>query len=51
MLSLILATETAAVTSTTAPGDDFMTAALTLLGIAMLITAIATWVVTPKGEH
>ena len=32
------------------PGDDFQTAAYLLLGIVMLVTAVATWIVTPKGE-
>ena len=47
MNALILATETLAAEPA---GDDFMTAALVLLGVAMLIAAIATWIVTPKGE-
>jgi antibiotic biosynthesis monooxygenase (ABM) superfamily enzyme len=33
------------------PGDGFMTAALVMLAIALLITAITTWVVTPRGDH
>ena len=48
MLSLILAAEAA---ETTNAGDDFMIAALVLAGVAMLITAIATIIVTPGREH
>ncbi len=51
MHSLILASEAAEHVSSTPPGDEFMTVALSLLGVVMLITAIATWRVTPKGEH
>ena len=48
MLLLILATEA----STHEPaGDDFMTIALVMLGIVMLIAAIATWRVTPRLTH
>ncbi len=34
-------------------GDDFQTIAYAMLGVAMLITAIVTWIVTPKrtGDH
>ena len=32
------------------PGDDFQTAAYILLGVLMLVAAVATWIVTPKGE-
>ena len=47
MNAFILATETHAAEPA---GDDFMTAALILLGVVMLIAAVATWIVTPKGE-
>jgi hypothetical protein len=49
MYSLILASE--AVHLADAPaGDDFATMSYVLLGVTMLITAIATWIVTPKLE-
>lgn len=48
MDSLILAAEA---TEAAPPGDDFMTIALVMVGVAMLITAITTWMVTPKGHH
>jgi hypothetical protein len=51
MQSLIFATETAELASATPPGDELMTAALVMVGIAMLVTAIATWRVTPRTEH
>jgi hypothetical protein len=52
MFSLILAAEVAnEVAATSAPGDDYVTASLVLLGIGMLVTAIATWRVTPRAEH
>jgi hypothetical protein len=52
MLSVILAAETAELVSTTPPGDEYMTVALLMVGTAMIITAIATWRVTPKaGDH
>jgi hypothetical protein len=51
MQSLLFATETVDLASTTPPGDEFMTAALVMAGIAMLITAITTWRVTPRAEH
>ncbi|MCL1594394.1 MAG: hypothetical protein M3132_08595 [Actinomycetia bacterium] len=47
MLNLILATEAAP----TYVGDDLMTVALVLAGVAMLVTAIATVIVTPSGDH
>jgi hypothetical protein len=50
MYSLILAAESAELAATTPPGDEFLTASLVMLGIAMLVTAIATWRVTPKAE-
>ncbi len=49
MHSLILAAEAA--DHSDMAGDDFMTIALVMLGVMMLIAAIATWRVTPKGEH
>jgi hypothetical protein len=51
MHSLILAAEAVEHTSSTMAGDDFATIAFALLGVVMLITAVATWRVTPKGEH
>lgn len=33
------------------PGDDFTVAAWILAGVAFVITAIATVVVTPRAEH
>ncbi len=41
---LILASEV----QTEPLGDDFMTAAYAMLGVVMLVSAIATWIVTPK---
>ena len=32
------------------PGDDLQTVAYVLLGVVMLVAAVATWIVTPKGE-
>jgi len=47
MITLFFASEVAA-----PPGDDLLSLALVMFGAAMLITAIATWVVTPKnGDH
>jgi hypothetical protein len=51
MQLLIFATETAEQVAATPAGDELMTVALVMLGIAMLIAAVATWRVTPKGEH
>jgi hypothetical protein len=51
MHSLILAAETAEHVSSTPAGDDFMTIAFAMLGVVMLIAAIATWRVTPKLTH
>jgi hypothetical protein len=51
MNPIILAAEGAEAASTAPAGDDFMTLALIVLGAAMLIAALATWVVTPRGEH
>jgi len=48
MHALILAVEAA---DPTPPGDDLMTVALVMVGVAMLITAITTWIVTPRGER
>jgi hypothetical protein len=47
MLTLILATEAA---TSNPPGDDFQTVAYVLLGITMLVTAVATVIVTPGAE-
>ena len=49
MFSPILAAETAELVSTTPPGDEYMSAALLMAGIGMLVTAIATWRITPKA--
>lgn len=49
MFSLIFAAESAELVSTTPPGDEYMTVALLMAGIAMIATAIATWRVTPKA--
>lgn len=47
MMTLFFAAEVAA-----PPGDDLLGLALVMFGTAMLITAITTWVVTPKnGDH
>jgi len=47
MITLFFAAEVAA-----PPGDDLLGLALAMFGAAMLVTAIATWVVTPKnGNH
>ena len=51
MLSLVLAAETAELVSTTPPGDEYMTAALVMAGIAFIVTAAATWRITPKASH
>ncbi len=48
MNTLILAAEAS---HSAPPGDDWATAAYVLMGIALLVTAIATVVVTPKAEH
>lgn len=32
------------------PGDDLQMVAYILLGVLMLVAAVATWIVTPKGE-
>lgn len=47
MLNLILASEAAA---TTPPGDELQTIAYIALGLSMVVTAIATVIVTPSGE-
>ena len=31
-------------------GDDLATIAYILLGAVMLITAVTTWIITPKGD-
>jgi hypothetical protein len=46
MLSLILATEAVA---SAPPGDAYQTVAYVLLGLTMLVTAIATLIVSPAG--
>ena len=50
MLSLIFAAETAELVSTTPPGDEYMTVALLMAGIAMIVAAITTWRVTPRAS-
>jgi hypothetical protein len=47
MNALLFAAETAAAEPA---GDKFMTAALILLGVVMIVAAVATWIVTPKGD-
>ncbi len=47
MLTFILAAEAVA---STPPGDDFQTLAYAFLGLTMLVTAVATLIVTPKME-
>jgi len=32
------------------PGDDLATVAYIALGVTMLVAAVATWIVTPKGD-
>jgi len=33
-------------------GDDFAAAAYTMLGVVMLISAVVTWIITPKqSDH
>ena len=51
MQILIFAAEAADLATTTPPGDEFATAALVMTGIALLVTAITTWRVTPKADH
>ena len=46
MNALIIAASTAE-----PPGDDFQTLSYILLGIAMLVTAIATVIITPRAHH
>ena len=46
MLTLILASEAA---TTAPPGDAYQTAAYALLGLTMLVTAIATLIITPSA--
>jgi len=31
-------------------GDDFQTLAYAMLGVLMLVSAVATWIVTPKDD-
>ncbi|MCZ7533952.1 MAG: hypothetical protein M5U23_11220 [Acidimicrobiia bacterium] len=47
MNAIILATEAH---NFDPPGDDLATVAYAMLGAVMLFAAIATWIVTPKGE-
>ena len=47
MLTLILATEAAA---SNPPGDEFQTLSYALMGLTMIVTAVATLIVTPKME-
>ncbi len=47
MLNLILATEAA---TEVPPGDDLATVAYILLGVALVVAAIATAIVTPKAD-
>ncbi|MFV1970207.1 MAG: hypothetical protein ACC683_04275 [Acidimicrobiia bacterium] len=51
MHSLILAAENVEQVTTGPAGDEFMTVALVMLAIAMVIAAIATLRVTPKADH
>lgn len=51
MHSLILAAKVGKDATTAHPGDEFMTLALALFVVALLITAIAAAVVTPGREH
>lgn len=47
MNALILAAEAHHVDP---PGDDLQAVAYIALGVVMLITAVTTWIVTPKGD-
>jgi hypothetical protein len=47
MLTLILASEAAA---STPPGDAYQTLSYVLLGLTMLVTAIATVIITPGAD-
>jgi len=38
------------VVTSTPPGDDLTSLAWALLGVTMFVAAVATWIVTPKGE-
>ena len=40
-----------AASSADPPGDDWQTVAYVLLGIALVVVAIATVMVTPRAEH
>ncbi len=51
MNPIFLAVEATEHVSTSPAGDDFLILAYAMFGVALLITAIATWVVTPKGHH
>ena len=51
MHSLILAAENVEQVTTGPAGDEFMTVALAMLAIAMVMAAIATLRVTPKADH
>jgi len=37
--------------SSATPGDDLQTVAYVMLGIAMVVTAIATVIITPRAQH
>ena len=47
MINLILATEAA---SSNPPGDELQTIAYIALGITMVVTAVATVIITPKAD-
>jgi hypothetical protein len=47
MNALILAAETHHVDPV---GDDLQMVAYIMLGVVMLVAAVTTWIITPKGE-
>jgi hypothetical protein len=47
MINLILATEAA---SSNPPGDELQIIAYIALGITMVVTAVATVIITPKAD-
>ncbi len=51
MNPIILAAEATEHVLAVPAGDDFLTVAYAMFGVALIITAIATWVVTPKAHH
>jgi hypothetical protein len=51
MNPIIFAAEATEHVSSAPAGDDFSTIAYAMCGVALIITAIATWVVTPKAHH